>query len=110
MVVIPVHEDDLTRQLLHEAGFAALPLLDGDGLFVGLHLHRIAPGGVVDVVHVWTDEGELYHAAYARVQNTFSSDAPFAPPAAVVRVSGRLGDIAGALLLPPGQRLPVPPE
>ncbi|MEV8439048.1 hypothetical protein AB0425_16865 [Actinosynnema sp. NPDC051121] len=103
-------EDDLTRQLLHDARFAALPLLDGDGVFAGLHLHRAVPGGVVDVIQVWTDERELYHAAHARVRNTFSPDAPFAPPAALVRVSGRLGDIAEALLLPPGQRLPVPPE
>lgn len=107
---MPMFEDDLTRQLLREARFAALPLLDGDGVFAGLHLHRAVPGGVVDVIQVWPGERELYHAAHARVQNTFSPDAPFAPPAALVRVSGRLGDIAGALLLPPGQRLPVPPQ
>ncbi|WP_309117990.1 hypothetical protein [Saccharothrix sp.] len=96
-----MREDDLVRQLITSARFVALPLLAEGGVFAGLHLHRHLPGAL-DVVQV--RDGSLgSEAAHARLRNSFDLTVPFAPPAALYRVSGRLMDIAGALLLPPGQ-------
>jgi len=99
-----VIEDELLHRLRVEARYRALPLLDPDGQFAGLHLHRFVLGQV-DVVQVW---GEPYnfHAVRSQLQNAFNPSVPLAPPAAVNRDGGSLAEIAERLLSP----TPEPPN
>lgn len=84
----------LIERLRREAGFRALPLLGNTGTVTGLHLTRFIPGGHVDVVQAWGDNW----AVFARLRNTFDSDAPFEITQQVKSVSGRLAEIAVPLL------------
>lgn len=92
-------EDELLQRLRADAGYQAVPLLDPDGYFAGLHMHRFLPGQTIDVVQVWNEQFD-YLTVRAQLENSFNSAVPFAPPAAVARDSGRLAEVAGRLLLP----------
>ncbi|WP_158840553.1 hypothetical protein [Saccharothrix deserti] len=97
-----MHEDELVRRLRAEAGFRTVPLLDTDARVVGLHLHRFLPGGVLDVVQI-RDSTSGFHTVRAQLINSFSVNAPFAPPAALARDQGALAEVAAQLLLPVSQ-------
>lgn len=85
------------QRLRAEAGYRAVPLLDPDGYFVGLHLHRFLPGHVIDVVQVWHEDFD-HLTVRAQLEDSFSAAVPFAPPAALARDRGKLAEVAGQLL------------
>ena len=90
-------EDELLQRLRSEDGYRAVPLLDPDGYFVGLHLHRFLPGQVIDVVQVWHEHFD-HLTVRAQLEDSFSAAVPFAPPAALARDRGKLAEVAGQLL------------
>ena len=95
-------EDELLHRLRVEAQYRVMPLLDPDGHFAGLYLHRFLLGQV-DVVQVW---GEAYgfQAVRSQLQDSFNPNVPFAPPAAVNRDGGSLVEIAELVLSLRSQR------
>lgn len=90
-------EDELLQRLRAEAGYRAVPLLDPDGYFVGLHLHRFLPGHVIDVVQVWHEHFD-HLTVRAQLEDSFNAAVPFAPPVALARDRGKLAEVAGQLL------------
>jgi hypothetical protein len=85
---------ELIRRLRRDSGFRALPLLGTTGTVVGLHLTRFLPGGHLDVVQAWSEGW----AAYVRLPDVLSDEAPFDFPAQKHSVSGELDRIVSPLL------------
>ncbi|GAA3465274.1 hypothetical protein J2S66_001052 [Saccharothrix longispora] len=83
----------LSKQLRTEADFRMLPLLTSDGRPLGLHFHRFAQPGVIEVVQAWDDRW----AVYARLSDAPNKREPFTGSPLLNQFLGVFSDVVNRL-------------
>lgn len=90
---VPDEAWQLSEQLRAEVGFRMLPLLTSDGRPLGLHFHRFAQPGVIEVVQAW--DGRW--AVYARLSDAPNKWEPFTGPPLLDQFSGVFSEVVNRL-------------